>query len=238
MGVDGMLFNAPATPERIADLLGRLEIPVGGRVIDVGCGRGEMLAILAESRGIVGAGIDPDESEINIARRRQPARGQLIWHNARIEDITLEPDADAAICIGAAHAFGHLPGALPRAFEQLRSFIRERGRILIGLGYWQQPPPPPYLDATGLEAGELLTHDDNIAMAQAAGLQLIHAETSSRDEWDAFEMGFLRAAEQRFAESPDDAATIAKLKHWQNWNEAYRKWGRVTMGFGFYVLER
>lgn len=238
MGVDGMLFNAPATAERIAGLLDRLQIPQGGRVLDIGCGRGEMLAMLAETHAAVGTGLDPDPAEIAIARARTPSRGQLIWHGARFEDVALESECDAVICIGAAHAFGHLPEALPAAFGQMRSLLRERGRILIGLGYWRHPPPQAYLDATGIEARELLSHEENIATGRAAGLKFIHAETGSTQEWDAFEGGFLCAAERRLAEAPDDEAAITRAAHWRMWNAAYQRWGRTTMGFGFYIFER
>ncbi len=238
MPADGIPFNAPATRQRIESLLARLQLQPGNRVVDIGCGRGEMLHILAESCAINGVGIDPDESEINIARRLQPSRGSLTWHNAKVQDVTLEPGFDAAICIGAAHAFGHLPESLPRAFEQLRAMIRDRGRILIGLGYWMQPPSQPYLDATGLEAGELLTHEANIATAESAGLKCIHTEASSPAEWNEFESAFLRTAQQRAAKSPNDAIAIASLKHWQSWNAAFRQWGHHTMGFAFYLLEK
>ena len=115
MGVDGLLFNAPATRDRIRGLLARLQLPTGGRVIDVGCGRGEMLAMLAKSAGVIGTGIDPDDAEITIARNRRPSKGRLHWHCAKVADVAVHPEWDAGICVGATHAFGPPGEALERS---------------------------------------------------------------------------------------------------------------------------
>ena len=42
------------------------------KVLDVGCGRGEMLRVLARAAGCSGIGVDADEMEIDIARERTP----------------------------------------------------------------------------------------------------------------------------------------------------------------------
>ncbi|MCA9296223.1 MAG: class I SAM-dependent methyltransferase [Phycisphaerales bacterium] len=241
MGVDGIPFNAPASVERIMFLLARLQPAENARILDVGCGRGAMLAMLAASAGIIGTGIDPDLAEITIARERPVTRGQLEFHCATFADVPidgiLDVGFDAALCIGATHAFGPPETALPCALHVLRELVRTGGRLLIGEGYWRRPPEPAYLAATGLTADELRTHDDNIAAGKAAGLEPVHSEVSSAEEWDDFEDAFLRAAEHRHAEAPDDADAAAALRHWQTWNAAYHRWGRETMGFGFYIFE-
>lgn len=238
MGIDGLPFNAPLREERIAGLLGRLELRDGGRVIDVGCGRGAMLAMLAEQVAVEGLGIDPDEAEIAIARTRDPGPGRLTWQCARVADVTLPTDLDAVLCVGATHAFGPPAEALGNALAALRGVLRDGGRLLVGEGYWRREPSAAYLEATGFKAGDLRSHAENAAAGEAAGLRLLHAEKSSREEWDRFESAFLRDAEERHAASPDDAAAAARLAHWRSWNEAYRAWGRETLGFGFYLFER
>ena len=35
---------------------------------------------------------------------------------------------------------------------------------------------------------------------------------------------------------PDSAAAQQQLRHRRRWQAAYEKWGRDTMGFGFYLL--
>jgi cyclopropane fatty-acyl-phospholipid synthase-like methyltransferase len=240
MGVDGIPFNAPASRERIAALMARLDLTAGDRVLDVGCGRGAMLAMLAEATGIIGTGVDPDQGEITIAQNHPITKGALRFHCATFADAardgTIDPPFDAALCIGATHAFGPPGEALACALRTLRTRVRPAGRLLIGEGYWRQPPDPEYLAATGLTLDELGRHEANIATGKAAGLALVHAESGSAEEWDIFENAFLRAAEKRHAEAPDDEASTARVQHWRNWNAAYQRWGRETLGFGYYVF--
>jgi SAM-dependent methyltransferase len=83
-------FAAPAR-ERLADLTG---IGPGTRVLDIGCGSGEMCA-LAAARGAAVAGLDAAEGMIEIARRRVPDADlrvgpmeELPWEDDRFDIVT------------------------------------------------------------------------------------------------------------------------------------------------------
>jgi SAM-dependent methyltransferase len=83
-------FAEPAR-EALADLTA---IGPGMRVLDVGCGSGEMSA-LALARGAEAAGVDAAEGMIEIARRRAPAADlrvgpmeQLPWEDDRFDVVT------------------------------------------------------------------------------------------------------------------------------------------------------
>lgn len=83
-------FAAPAR-EAIAGLTG---IGPGMRVLDVGCGSGELCA-LAAARGAEVAGLDAAEGMIEIARRRVPeadlrvgAMEELPWEDDRFDVVT------------------------------------------------------------------------------------------------------------------------------------------------------
>ena len=182
------------TRERISGLLDRLRVDESSRVLDVGCGRGEMLQLLVDASGCTGVGVDPDEDELAIARERSPSRGQLVWHCARIADVDVGAEFDAAICVGATHAFGPPGQALPETLQRMSGYMREEGRLLVGDGHWKRDPPTAYLEATRFQAGDLREHQANGALGKAAGLTLIHSEVSSLEEWDHFETAFLRAA--------------------------------------------
>lgn len=238
MGVDGLDFNAPVTTAHLSGLLAKLGLDQHGTALDVGCGRGESLQLLVEAAGCSGVGVDPDAAEIAIAQRRTPSRGRLAWHCARIDEAPLQPPFDAVVCVGASHAFGGPGEALPKTLSELANLVREGGRVLIGEGYWKRGPPREYLEATGMSADDERSHEANGALGDAFGWTLLHAETSSLEEWDHFESGHLRAAEASAKRATsDDTQAHEKLEHWRNWNTAYRLWGRDTLGFGFYVWE-
>ena len=91
--------------------------------------------------------------------------------------------------------------------------VRPGGRILIGEGYWRQEPSPGYLAATPFEAHHLTSHAANIELGEGAGLTLLHASTSTLEEWDHFEGLFWQAAEDDLAAQPDDPDAQGAASH-------------------------
>ena len=245
MPVDGIPFNAPASPERVRGLLERLGVGPGARVLDVGCGRGEMLRLLAAATGCGGLGVDRDADE--VARARETARAQDLGEALSFEAASFDEAVangrvtgpfDAALCVGATQAFGPPGEALRGALEGLRPLVRAGGRLLVGEGVWQRDPPDAYLAATGMGRDDFGAPDGLAPAAAATGWRLAHHEASSPEEWDVFEGAFLAGAEAAAQAAPDDADALARRDHWRGWNAAYRRWGRDTLGFVFAVLER
>jgi len=238
MFVEQLTFNAPLDVARAERLLTQLAVQPSSRVLDVGCGRGELLTRLVARSGCLGVGVDPKASEVELAvRRSQGMHGRLTWHAARIQDAGVLRSFDAAICIAATHAFGPPGQALPRALEALSGMVVRGGRLLIGEGFWKQEPAAGYLAATGFECHHLTDHAGNLRLGEAAGLGILHHETSSLDEWDEFEAMFWRAAEEARRQAPEDDVVRAQAEHWRKWRAAYETWGRDTLGFGYYVFE-
>jgi SAM-dependent methyltransferase len=108
-GVDGPEWSAKAevwaelwahlaAPAR-AVLAGATAIGPGTRVLDVGCGSGELCALAAE-RGAVVAGIDAAEGMIAIARRRLPDAELRVrlGREAREPAASAVPGAFTSIC--------------------------------------------------------------------------------------------------------------------------------------------
>src|SRR3954468_20812624 len=66
-------FHNPLDPARIDEAIDRLELGPGARVLDVGCGPGELLVRIAERTGAGGPGIARSQHVIGEARRRAAA---------------------------------------------------------------------------------------------------------------------------------------------------------------------
>jgi SAM-dependent methyltransferase len=212
-------------------LIEKLELQPGARVLDVGCGKAEMLVRAVERSAANGIGIDPNRSFIEAARRNS----RVVLHAAKVQDVELAPESfDAALCIGSTHAFE----GYRQALGALSALVRRGGTLALGEGYWKQPPAPGYLEVLGGGPDEFTSHEGNVRAGEALGLKLRYATTASDDEWDAYEGPYAASIERFAAEHPDDPERDAMLARARNWYGAYVRWGRSTLGFGVYLFEK
>ncbi len=246
------MFNAPLSVARADRLVDVLELEPGARVLDAGCGSGRFLLRLVERTGADGLGVDVDAAAIASAREEaarrlapgsrdpaasSPTAGTCAFRDTGLPDDTLERGSfDAAVCIGSTHAFGLGDGAYERALDALSALVRPGGLLLVGDGYWKRPPDAEYLAFLGEPTGIDRDHAGNVGVGVARGLVPLHACVSDDDEWDEFEWGHRRRIEREAAAHPDDPAWSERLAKSRAWRDAYLRWGRTTMGFGFYVF--
>lgn len=234
------MFNSPLSVEKAERLIQLLGLPANGRILDVGCGNGEFLIRVIEATGGHGLGIDLAPEIIVAAQTRANGRISPNSCEFRTADIQQEslPDNsfDLAICLGSTHAFGSGQAAYPNTLQALKKVVRPGGQLLIGEGYWKQTPDPEYLQLIGEPVGIYHDHATNITFAEQQGLVPLYAAVSSQDEWDHFEWSHRMRIEKEAAERPNDPETAEKLKRSRTWRDGYLRWGRTTMGFGFYLF--
>jgi SAM-dependent methyltransferase len=110
--------------------LHRFLIPTGSRVLEIGCGTGDLLAATQPK---VGIGVDISPMTINIAQRNHP---QLRFYCADVETLTtqsmgLGPDEpqtfDYIICANAASYFSDIQ----TVFARLKPFCQPQTRLII-----------------------------------------------------------------------------------------------------------
>ena len=233
-----MLFNNPLSPERIDSLLDELWLTGTSKILDVGCGQGELILRLLQRFNCQAVGVDVDETAVNIAQQKTASFApNVTLHTAPFADLTFPANHfDACFSLGTTHAFGEIGEALDNALASLKAITKPGGLIILGDGYWRQEPDPAYLQTTGIDKRELRSHQENIAAGQKIGLECIYTITASRHEWDHFEGAFWLAAEREWLQNPEDAQMAEKVKRRRIWKNAYWQWGRDTMGFGLYVF--
>ena len=118
----GRPFHNPLDPARIDDAIARLELGPDDRVLDIGCGPGELLVRIAERTGAGGLGIDGSAIVIEEARRRAAARAPRAGLDFVAGDSSgtssagtgagaVEGTFAAACCLGSSHALGGLQPA-------------------------------------------------------------------------------------------------------------------------------
>lgn len=236
-----MLFNSPMSEDKANKLINMLEIPKNGRVLDVGCGTGEFLLRLIESYRLDGLGIDIDKSALQTAEKAAAKRvgSKAIFEAIDIKKFEATPESfDCGICLGSTHAFATGEPAYPEALKGLAHLTKPGGLVLIGEGFWENTPENEYLDFIGEPVGVYRTHLENAELGSLHGLTPLYAGASTMEEWDDFEWSHHRKMEKQFELSPKQEKERQRLDFGRKWRMAYLKWGRGTMGFGFYLFRK
>ncbi len=229
-------FANPMSEAAIDRALSLMALPDGARVIDVGCGKGEVAARIARRwRGTVDA-VDSSQPMCDEARRRSRGAPVVIHNRDAGAFVRSVPPAtyDGAVCLGSSHALG----GWAQALDQLRLIVKPGGEALIGEGVWENQPAQEYLAATGITLGEMPTLHGLLAAADQLGFNARWCTTATQREWDEYECAHARAIDDFVAANPADPEAPAMLTRSRAWRDAYRRWGRGTLGFALAILRR
>lgn len=207
----------------------------GGRAVDVGCGKAELLIRIAERSGWAGLGIDPNAAFVAEARAaialRAPGLVEIVEGTA---DSLPHATYDVAAALGASHAFGGTRETL----AALADTARPGGHVVFGDGFWRHAPGPAALEVLGLAAGELCLLSEQVAAVDAAGLEPLEVIVASEHDWDRYEWAHLRNLEAHAREHPGDPQAARLWARRERWRDAYLQAGRDLLGFALIVARR
>lgn len=234
----GLSILNPIPAAKLDEVIELLPIDSRARVLDVGCGKGELLIRTIARHGCGGVGLDRSHAFLADAQAAAAARipgARLELHAVDASAFVVEPASyDAACCVGSTSIFGDTRAAL----RALARIARPGGFVLLGEGFWRKEPDPAYLASFGGRRDELVTHAETAAMGVAEGLVPHYACVASDDDWDRYEWLHCRAVERYAAENPHDPDAPALLARVRAWRDAYLRWGRETLGFGLYLFAK
>ena len=232
-------FYNPISEEKLFKIIRMMSLKQDDKVIDIGAGKCELLIRLVEQYIILGTGIELYEGALKEAEKQAAIRipeGSLEFIAGDANEAVLSCERnryDAGICIGSTHALGGLESTL----ATLKGLVKKNGYILIGEGYWKQPPSQDYLEALGgADESELKSHADNVRVGEELGSIPLWSYATNDDEWDEYEWLYSSSVENYCFENPEDPDCEAMLNRIRSWRRTYLKWGRDTMGFGLYLF--
>ena len=227
-------YLCPLSDDKAQELIDVFELTASDRVLDVGCGKGELLVKIVERFGVAAVGLEPNPAFAASARAAVQARVPAAAVEIREEKAESYSASGfrLAMAIGATHAYGGYCASL----RALAGATGPGGQVLVGEGYWRRPPAAEYLEVMGATADEFTDHAGNVASGVAEGLTPLYSRTSSDDDWDHYEGLYARAMEQHLACHPEDPDHEAMRDKIRRWRDAYLRWGRDTLGFGFYLF--
>lgn len=113
-------------------LLAQVDLHPGARVLEIGCGTGNLLLLAHRlAPGVVTTGIDPDRAALAQARRKARRRGIDVRLDHGFADALPYPDASVDVVLSSL-MLHHLPSAEKApALREARRVLRPGGRLLV-----------------------------------------------------------------------------------------------------------
>jgi SAM-dependent methyltransferase len=226
----------PFTDEKLMELATVSRVSASTRVLDLACGKGEMLARWAQELGCSGLGVDISETFVTAARARADALGvakQVVIELGNAREYVTEPEAfDVGACIGATWLGDGVPGTV----ELLRPAIAPGGLLLIGEPYWREPPPAETRRAL---AGDEEAFDDLAGLLErfeSAGTELVEMVLADGHSWDRYVAAQWWTLREWLDAHPDDALREDVERYLDHSRRRHLTYRRRYLGWGVFVL--
>lgn len=231
---DHRILN-PFTHEKLM-LLGEIcRLQAGQRMLDLACGKGEMLSRWASRFGIGGVGVDLSEVFLSAARARAVELGvSSALDFVQADAATYQAEAasfDVAACIGATWIGNGLAGTL----DLLRPALRADGLLLIGEPFWHAVPSPEALEAFGLQSDQFTSLAGTADRLSGAGVELVEMVLSDADSWDRYVAGHWWTLDRWLRANPEDPDAPAARVFMERERDSHLRYGRQLLGWGVFV---
>jgi len=217
----GMAIMNPISPAKLDEVIGLRDLAPRSRVVDLGCGKGYLLARISARYDVDAVGIDRDAQ---LLAEVPPGINVIVadievWNRGR-------GAFDLVASVGS-----------PARLSSLAALVRPGGLVLYGESYWRQEPSAEYLEALEASRDDFADYAGTLRRAEELGLTPEYAVTASGDDFDRYEWSWSRNGERYAAEHPDEQGVGELLE----WTRAGRRrytelGGRETLGFGLFLF--
>ena len=209
-------------------------------LLDLACGKGELLSRWAARHGAAGTGVDVSDVFLAAARERAADldvadRVAFVREDAA-EYPVADHDADVVSCLGATWIGGGLRGTLRLLAPATRD---ESSFVLVGEPYWTEEPPAEAVSALADgDRDRYGTLPEVLDRVAAEGFDLVEMVLADGDDWDRYEARHWKTVDEWLRANPDhpDAADLRARR--DESRREYLTYGRRYFGWGVFVLRR
>lgn len=228
----------PLSAEKLR-LIGTIcEVSERTEILDLACGKGELLCQWAADHGATGTGVDISDVFIEQAIDRATeydVSSHLTFERGDAVDYPVEDhDVDISSCIGASWIGDGLLGTLELLNRARRD---ETSLLLVGEPFWNTPPPAGAVDAVANgEEGMFETLPGLLDTVEEAGYDLVEMVLSNHDDWDRYVASQWKTVDEWVRDHPDDSDAEAIDEWISDSRQAYLQFGREYLGWGVFVF--
>ncbi|RRR96879.1 SAM-dependent methyltransferase [Glycomyces terrestris] len=227
----------PFTAEKMAALGRAIRPAPGTAMLDLACGKGEMLSTWARDHGTTGTGVDISTVFIAAARERAAELGVAgrvrFVHGDAAGHVADEP-VGIASCIGATWIGGGAAGTV----ELLRRSLAPGGMMLVGEPYWRLDPP----DQATVEGCYMSSKEDLFALPellehfQGLGCDVVEMVLADQDSWDRYSAAQWLNLRQWLDANPEDELYAELRAELDTAPVKHARYQREYLGWGVFAL--
>ncbi|MDQ0375474.1 SAM-dependent methyltransferase [Cellulomonas humilata] len=220
----------PFTDAQLATLGRALHLTPGTTLLDLACGKGELLCTWARDHGTVGTGVDLSTVFVAAARERAASLGvEVTFVQGDASGYVAESAVDIASCVGATWIGGGVVGTL----DLLGRSLRPGGIALVGEPFWRTDPPE-----AALAIGDFVTLPALVEQTRDAGWDLVEMVLADEASWDRYVAAQWLNVRRFLDENPDDELAPALRHELSTAPLEYVTHQRPYLGWGVFALVR
>lgn len=236
MEADQTILNA-FSPAKLHELGLAIGADASTTILDLACGKGEMLGTWARDFGISGVGVD--FSEIFVRNARDRVRELGVEDRVTIDygdagRFSSEKRFDVVGCIGATWIGNGVEGTA----DLLRRNMTPGGILLIGEPFWRVIPTAEEAAEMGFSADEFSSSlHELVTRFGECELDVVEMFISSEDDWDRYVAPKWLTMSRWLDDNPDDPMAGEVRTELTARQLSYTRLQRHMLGWGIFALK-